>query len=88
MGELGVRVGDPGPEALVVCTRAQDFDPRDNVLWEFEANRSQVRPEVRCFKCESPLAMSNELYGKYGAADRKPRVCCLQCMAELVGGTP
>lgn len=29
--------------------------------------------------------MSNELYGKYVAADRKPKVCCLQCMVELVG---
>ena len=84
MKTLGVQVGDPGPDAMIVCTRAEDFDPADNVLWEFEANRSAVRSDVHCFKCSAVMAMSNDAYGKYVKADKKPRVCCVQCMAELV----
>lgn len=84
MQKLHVQVGEPGPDDLVVCTRAADFDPATNVLWELEGNRSAVRPDVQCFSCQSPLAMSNELYGKYTRADAKPRACCAQCMLKLV----
>lgn len=81
---LGVQVGEVGPDTMVVCSRAADFDPSSNVLWELEANRSAVRPDVHCFKCESPMAMSNDAYGKYVKADQKPKVCCVQCMVKLV----
>jgi hypothetical protein len=83
MQKLGVQVGVP-EDAVILCTRAEDFDPADNVLWELEANRSAVRPDVHCFKCQAVMAMSNDAYGRYCALDKKPRVCCIQCMAELV----
>ena len=91
MQKLGVQVGDAGPDTMIVCSRASDFDPSDNVLWEFEANRSAVRPDVHCFRCESPMAMSNDAYGRYQKLDRKPKVCCTRCLPEVVGqegGTP
>jgi hypothetical protein len=83
MRELRVQVGEPGPDALLVCTRADDFDPATNVLWELDGNRSAVRDDVHCFSCQSALAMSNDLYGKYTRADAKPRACCAQCMLTL-----
>ncbi len=82
--QLGIEQGAIGPDVMVVCTRAADFDPGQNVLWELEANRSAVRPDVLCCACQSPLAMSNDAYGRYRALDRKPKVCCLQCMPGIV----
>lgn len=43
---LAVQPGEVDQDTLVVCTRAEDFDPADNVLWELEANRSAPRPDV------------------------------------------
>lgn len=83
MQRLGVQVGVP-EDAVILCTRAEDFDPSHNVLWELEANKSAVRPDVLCMACKSPMAMSNELYGRYVKADKKPKVCCPQCMVEIV----
>jgi hypothetical protein len=85
MQKLGVRLGKIGQDVMVVCTRAADFDPDSNVLWELEANRSAVRDDVHCLTCKSPLAMSNEAYARYLSLDKKPKVCCVQCMVEVVG---
>lgn len=81
---LGVQQGELDPGMAIVCTRASDFDPADNVLWEHEANRSAVRPDVRCVNCASVVAMSHDAYGRYGRLDRKPKVYCLQCMVEVL----
>ncbi len=86
--KLGIKAAPITQDVMLVCTRAADFDPADNVLWEFEANRSAVRSDVHCFKCESPMAMSNEAYGKYLVLDKKPKVCCVQCMVEIVEREP
>lgn len=80
--KLGIQEGEIDQDMMVVCTRAADFNPDDNVLWEMEANKSAVRPDVHCFSCNSPMAMSNDAYGKYQALDKKPKVCCIQCMVE------
>jgi len=84
-----VGVGDmTEPGIVVVCVRGQDFDPQTNVLWELEANRSAVRPDVLCQDCKSPLAMSHHAYGQYTALDKKPKVMCVQCMQRVVSLTP
>ncbi len=82
MGELNVGVAAISPDAVILCTRASDFDPADNVLWEDVANKSAVRSDVQCFGCQSPMAMSNHAYECYSALDKKPRVICIQCAAE------
>jgi hypothetical protein len=84
VGRLGVQTHEVDQSVMLVCTRAADFDPADNVLWELEANRSAVRPEVLCIGCQSPMAMSNDAYGKYVQLDKKPKVCCVQCVSELM----
>ncbi len=83
MGELNVGVAEIAPDMTILCTRAADFDPASNVLWENEANKSAVRPDVRCSTCNETVAMSNHAYGRYAALDKKPRVCCLQCVTSL-----
>lgn len=81
--KLGVEIGEVGSDTMVICSRAEDFDPASNVLWELEANRSAVRPGVKCFKCGSVMAMSNHAYNGYARLDKKPRVCCVQCALTL-----
>ena len=84
MDKLDVQVGEIDQDALIVCTRASDFNPADNILWELEANRSAVRSDVHCFSCKSGMAMSNDAYAKYTRLDKKPRVCCVQCLTQIV----
>lgn len=84
MEDLGVQVAELDPEMTIVCSRAADFNPEHNVLWELDANKSAVRDDVRCFACGSTVAMSNDAYGKYQVFDKKPKACCLQCMTEMV----
>jgi len=85
MDKLGVQVGEATPDAVILCMRAEDFDPTSNVLWENEANKSAIRPNVRCFGCKSAVAMSNHTYARYTSMDKKPRVCCVQCVTTLCG---
>ena len=73
------------PDMLVCCSRAADFDPSHNELWERWGNKSAVREDVHCAECGSTLAMSNELYGQYTVLDRKPTVCCPQCLVKMIG---
>jgi len=82
MGELKVGVAEIEPDMVLLCTRASDFDPSQNVLWENTANKSAVRSDVQCFGCKSAMAMSNHAYERYTALDKKPRVVCIQCAAE------
>ena len=82
--KLDIKAGEVNQDAMVVCTRAADFNPQDNVLWELEANKSAVRNDVHCIGCKSPMAMSNDTYGKYTALDKKPRVCCVHCLMGIV----
>lgn len=82
LGDLNVGVTEISPDVTILCTRAGDFDPADNVLWEDEANKSAVRSDVQCFGCKSTMAMSNHAYERYSAFDKKPRVVCIQCAAE------
>lgn len=84
MGELNVGVAEIAPDVVLLCTRASDFDPADNVLWENEANKSAVRADVLCFGCKSVMAMSNHAYERYSGLDKKPRVVCIRCAAEHV----
>jgi hypothetical protein len=84
MEALNVQVSEVNSEAIVLCTRASDFDPDDNVLWENEANKSAVRADVHCFSCQSPLAMSNHMYERYTALDKRPRACCVQCAVMVL----
>ena len=67
------------PEVMILCSRAEDFDPETNVLWELHGNKSEVRPGVLCVECKRAVAMSHDAFAKYSAFDKKPRVCCLQC---------
>jgi len=83
IAKLGVEVGAIGPDTVVLCTRAEDFDPSSNVLWELEANKSQVRKDVVCSFCRHIVALSNEAYARYRMLDRKPRVCCERCIPRL-----
>ena len=82
--KLDVQVGEINQDVMVVCTRAADFNPADNILWELKANQSAVRNDVFCIGCKSPLAMSNDAYERYTNLDKKPSVCCVQCMVEIV----
>ena len=84
VSKLDISVGEITQNVMVVCTRAADFDPASNVLWELEANRSAVRNDVLCMACKSPLAMSNDAYGRYTSLDKKPNVCCVLCIVEIV----
>jgi hypothetical protein len=88
MEALDVQVGEVDSSAVICCSRASDFDPDSNVLWEDEANKSAVRPDVLCFVCKSVMAMSNHAYARYVALDKKPRVCCVQCMGTLLKDEP
>jgi hypothetical protein len=85
IGDLGAKVGEVTPDVVILVTRAEDFDPADNVLWELEGNKSFVRSDVVCSTCKNTVAMSNDAYGKYSTFDRKPRVCCTACLPSLVG---
>ena len=83
MQELGVRPATLDQGMVIVCTRAADFDPADNVLWELDANKSAVRSDIHCSGCGSILAMSNDAYARYTALDKKPKACCIQCLPAL-----
>ncbi len=84
MKESNIGVAEITPDAVIVCTRANEFDPASNILWEDEANRSAVRPDVHCFGCKSVVAMSNHAYARYSAFDKKPRVVCVHCVESMV----
>jgi Pyruvate/2-oxoacid:ferredoxin oxidoreductase delta subunit len=81
---LGMEPGEITQDKIVVCTRATEFDPESNVLWEDEANKSFVRHDVTCSDCKHVMAMSNHTYGTWLAMDKKPRVMCIQCMLVMV----
>jgi hypothetical protein len=85
IGELGVKSAEVSPDMVILVTRASDFEPESNVLWELEANKSSVRSDVVCSTCKNTVAMSNDAYGKYSAFDRKPRICCTVCLPSLMG---
>jgi len=87
MGDLGVKVGEPD-DAVILCTRAEDWDPASNVLWENEANRSFVRDDVQCSTCNQTVVLSNHAYKRYLALDKKPRICCLACLPTLLKDNP
>lgn len=84
MEEAAVQVGELEPDMVILCTRAEDFDPADNILWELDINKSAVRHDVRCDECKHPVALSNHTYGRYVALDKKPRVCCSRCVNSLL----
>lgn len=88
LGDMNVGVAEIAPNMTILCTRASDFDPADNVLWEDVANKSAVRPDVHCSGCKSPMAMSNHAYARYSAMDKKPNVICLQCVTAYLEPTP
>jgi len=85
MERLGIRAAEITPETTLVCTRASDFNPADNVLWEDPANRSAVRPDVACDRCKQVVAMSRYAYERWSAMDRKPGVLCPQCVVVSPG---
>ena len=58
MDGLDIQIGEPDAAAVILCSRAVDFDPETNVLWELEANKSAVRPDVHCSTCDSVVALS------------------------------
>jgi hypothetical protein len=76
------------PDVAIVCTRASDFRPEDNVLWELEANKSAVRHDMHCAGCQSEMAMSNHAYARYTSLDKKPRVLCVQCVTTQLPPAP
>ena len=82
MEELNVGVAEITPDVVILCTRASDFNPAANVLWEDPANKSAVRSDVQCCACKSAVAMSNHAYERYATFDKKPRVVCIQCVTE------
>lgn len=84
--KLDMQPGELAPDVTVVCVRAADFDPADNVLWELDANKSAVRTDVVCKTCKSQLAMSNNAYGRWLVLDRKPTTLCAQCMLVMIKG--
>lgn len=83
MKKLDVEVDDITPDKVIICIRASEFNPDDNILWELEENKSAVRPDVHCAGCKSEMAMSNHAYAAYAGFDKKPRVMCLPCLLEL-----
>ncbi len=84
MEALGVQVGEPDSAGVILCTRASEFDPATNVLWEDPANKSAVRPDVQCSTCKQTVALSNHAYERYRALDKKPRICCSACLPTLL----
>ena len=91
--DLKIRIGKPEgaqilvgkPEgALLVCMSAEEFDPATNILWEDEANKSAARSDVHCSTCKKPVAMSNYLYARYMAMDKRSPVCCSKCLPKLL----
>lgn len=83
MDGLDIQIGEPDAAAVILCSRAVDFDPETNVLWELEANKSAVRPDVHCSTCDSVVALSNHVYARYLVMDKKPRICCTACLPTL-----
>ena len=80
---LNVEVGEVAPDMVILVTRAEDFDPSENSLWELDGNKSAVRPGVVCSECKSTVVMSNHTYGRYAILDKKPRICCARCIGSL-----
>jgi hypothetical protein len=70
-------------DMVILCLRAEDFRMADNVIWELEANKSAVRPDIQCNGCKSVVAMSNHAYENYSKMDKKPRICCTRCIESL-----
>lgn len=83
LGDLKAEVGEVTPETVILCSRAADFDPAHNVLWEQEANKSHPREGVVCSFCRSAVVLSNDAFGRYSALDKKPVICCMQCLPQL-----
>lgn len=84
MSKLNVQVGEVSPDAILLVSCGEDFQPSDNVLWELEANKSSVRQDIVCGECKKIVAMSNHAYARYTNMDRKPRVCCTRCVETLL----
>jgi hypothetical protein len=88
MEKLDVHVGEPDEATVILCTRADDFDPASNVLWEREDNQSAVRPGIVCSTCKQTVALSNHAHGRYLALDKKPRICCTRCLPSFLAEKP
>lgn len=79
--KLGVKtVQELNPEMVILVSPAKDFDPAtDKYLWQLPDNQSAVR-DVYCSSCKAQVAMSNWMYRKYAAMEKKPKVCCTNCV--------
>jgi len=72
------------PGMVMICTRAADFDPATNALWDQWGNKSAARDDVHCGGCGEALAVSNWAYGQYVAMTEKPRPYCMECAGEVI----
>jgi len=70
-------------ENVIIVSRVQDFDMRDNDLWELDENKSYPRKDVICDVCTFPCVMSNYMYSAYTKHEGMPKVMCTRCFAEL-----
>jgi len=86
IGALDIKPAEISSDMTILATRAANFDPADNVLWEDEANKSAIRTDVHCAQCQAVMVMSHHAYGRWKALDKKPNVVCLQCAEEHLGG--
>jgi hypothetical protein len=72
------------PDMIMICTRAADFDPTTNALWDAWGNKSAVRDDVRCCGCCEALAVSNWAYRQYVGMKEKARPYCVECAGEVM----
>ena len=84
LSKTGAEVGELTSDVSIICSKAKDFDPADNVLWELKANKSAARPDVLCVRCKAPLAMSNHNYSRWSSLDQKPKTYCVECALGVV----
>lgn len=81
IGSGKIKVAEPGPDDVVVVTRAEGYDmDRDREVFLLEINQSKPR-DLECKDCHHQVVMSNGMYSKLLAGIIRPgNILCSTCL--------
>lgn len=68
-------------DAIMVCTRAEEYEPWMNGYWVDDENKSYPR-DLHCAKCGWQVVMSNKLFKVYQEKPRPESLWCGTCAKE------
>lgn len=81
-GRIKVATKIPLHSKLVVTT-VEDFNPKNNTLWQNQANKSYPRDGMVCCNCKKPVVMSDGMFAMYSEDPHPENVVCGKCAFNI-----